>query len=84
MMAFEALAFGLAAFRVWRTVRDDRKFWSDPQSSINYVIFSQGQSSIQDDKPGALKASSGFMYIAAVFGLSIITAIFNLVSQTRS
>lgn len=61
MMAFEALAFGLAAFRVWKTVRDDRKFWSNPQSSINYVIFSQG-----------------FMYIAAVFGLSIITAIFNL------
>ncbi|KAH6899130.1 hypothetical protein BKA70DRAFT_1115612, partial [Coprinopsis sp. MPI-PUGE-AT-0042] len=61
MMGFEGLAFSLAAFRVWKTVRDDRKFWSNPQTSINYVIFSQG-----------------FLYITAVFGASILTAIFNL------
>ncbi|KAG2021364.1 hypothetical protein CC2G_006610 [Coprinopsis cinerea AmutBmut pab1-1] len=42
MLLFELLAFILAAVRVWKTARQDRRFWQQPHTSINYVILSQG------------------------------------------
>ncbi|KAF5310420.1 hypothetical protein D9611_012249 [Ephemerocybe angulata] len=42
MLFYEVLAFLLAAFRAWRTVRDDMKLWNNKRLSLSYVIFSQG------------------------------------------
>ncbi|TFK21431.1 hypothetical protein FA15DRAFT_758706, partial [Coprinopsis marcescibilis] len=42
MLIFELSAFLLAAYHAWRTVKDDAKFWANPKSSINYLVFSQG------------------------------------------
>jgi hypothetical protein len=42
MLFYEVTAFLLAAFRAWRTVRDDLEFWDDLKVSLSYVIFSQG------------------------------------------
>ncbi|TEB23650.1 hypothetical protein FA13DRAFT_1739826 [Coprinellus micaceus] len=42
VLLFEILAFAIASWRAWSSIRQDTKFWENPRKSLNYVVFSQG------------------------------------------